>query len=222
MDNERTGERATGRTGATDLSALASDLGTTREILRAWARRQGLLPAGGRPGVALRLSESEANALRAAWARERADDLGERVRTGGTERAHEQVAPGRTGERADRAESPEVERAGTDSAKGRESAGWQEALAESRARIAELVAERDTMRSERDVERVEKQAALSRADETERGRGVFVEMLAHERAAWWQWVSYLKGLSLLRRLRGIPEPPEELRQAMKRLAPPQG
>jgi hypothetical protein len=47
-------------------------------------------------------------------------------------------------------------------------------------------------------------------------------MLVHERAAWWQWVSYLKEPSLLRRLRGVPEPPEELRLATKRLEPPQG
>ena len=95
------------------------------------------------------------------------------------------------------------------------SEGWRELAAELRA-------ERDAMEARLKVAVLDAQQARKQADEAERGRVAFVEMLAHERAAWWQWVSYLKGLSLLRRLRGIPEPPEELRLAAKRLAAPQG
>jgi hypothetical protein len=84
----------------------------------------------------------------------------------------------------------------------------------------ELTDDRDRLRRELQVETERRTRAEQQAAEAERGRVAYAEALAEERAAWWQWVSYLKGLSLLRRLRRLPDPPEALTKASKRLAPP--
>lgn len=88
---------------------------------------------------------------------------------------------------------------------------WQEALVESRARVAELTIERDRLRSELERERVAHQDALRRAEEAERGRHVAREQCEVLRAAWWRWRTQLDGLGLVNRFRRLwPELPAEV------------
>lgn len=96
------------------------------------------------------------------------------------------------------------------------------AVDEARARTASAEAERDRLRAELGEERVRRERAERQAEESERARMAYAETLAEERAAWWQWVSFLNGLSWLRRLRRLPNPPEALTRTVKRLAAPEG
>jgi len=85
---------------------------------------------------------------------------------------------------------------------------------------AELTDDRDRLRRELQLEVERRTRAEQQAAEAERGRAAYAEAWADERADWWQWVSYLKGLSLIRRLRRLPDPPAALTKATKRLAAP--
>ena len=82
--------------------------------------------------------------------------------------------------------------------------GWREALALA-------TAESDRLRSQLEAERVERQAAVRRAEEAERGHGAAVARLEALRAAWWRWYALATSRGLWSRLRGrLPEPPAEL------------
>ncbi len=111
--------------------------------------------------------------------------------------------------------------------------GWKAAVSAAEARANELRQDLDRLRTdtateierlrrELGVERHAREQAQRQAEEAERARAAYAERLAEERAAWWQWCAYLKGLSVFRRLRRLPEPPEELAKGTKRLSPPQG
>lgn len=109
----------------------------------------------------------------------------------------------------------------------RREAGERSATADARAaaaevRLAEAADVAQVLRAQVRAleERVE--GRQRQAEEAERARTAYAELLAEERAAWWQWCAYLKGLGMLRRLRGIPDPPYELQKGQKRLAAPEG
>jgi len=110
--------------------------------------------------------------------------------------------------------------------------GWKAAVTAAEARANELRQDLDRLRTETatEIERLRRELGVERqgreeaqrqAEEAERARAAYAERLAEERAAWWQWVSFLQGLSLLRRLRRLPDPPEALGRATKRLAAPE-
>ena len=111
--------------------------------------------------------------------------------------------------------------------------GWKAAVTAAEARANELRQDLDRLRTDTasEIERLRRELGLERqgreqaqrqAEEAERARAAYAERLAEERAAWWQWCAYLKGLSVFKRLRRLPEPPEELTKGTKRLSPPQG
>lgn len=108
----------------------------------------------------------------------------------------------------------------------RREVGERAAAAEARAvsaegNLAEAAGAIERLRSEIRALEEKAEARERQVEEAERARAAYAELLAEERAAWWQWVSYLKGLSLLRRLRRLPDPPEELARGRKRLAAPE-
>ena len=86
--------------------------------------------------------------------------------------------------------------------------GWSVALAEAHARLADVVAERDRLRSQLDTANVALQDALRRGEEEGRARSAAEQRLASLRAAWWRW--YALARRPWWRLRRLPEPPAEL------------
>ncbi len=111
--------------------------------------------------------------------------------------------------------------------------GWKAAVSAAESLVSELRQELDRLRGETaaELERVRRELSAEKqqreqvqrqADESERARAAYAERLAEERAAWWQWCAYIKGLGILRRLRGIPQPPEELTTGTKRLETSKG
>ena len=80
-------------------------------------------------------------------------------------------------------------------------AGWAEALAEARARVAEVTTERDSLRSQVGVVCVDAENCRRRAEEAERGMMTAQARVADLRAAWWRWRLMLAALGPVARLR---------------------
>ena len=196
---------------------LASELGVDPRAMRRWisrnlsnaAQRRVLRPDGGHPE--LWVSPSGAAAIKEHYSGEEAAAEAQRV-------VGETV--GRQGIKGTDTVSDEAEgwKAAVSAAEGRANELRQE-LERTRG---EASAEVDRLRRELTAERDVRERAERQAEEAERARAVYAERLAEERAGWWQWCAYLKGLSMFRRMRGIPEPPEDLAKGTKRLGPPRG
>lgn len=177
------------------VADLYPTLGADPKTVRRWIARhvptdaqERREPAGG-GSAELYLRDDQVAALRSAYPHRTAAGATP-DRPAGAPAEHRAEAPDSSGQ--------------APGAPGDPAAGWQQL-------VAELRAENDRLRSQIEAEKVKREEAVRRAEETELARHTAVEQLAGCRAAWWAWYALASTRGLWARLRGrMPEPPPEL------------
>lgn len=163
------------------VSELAAELGTTNPALRKWARRRDLLPDAP-PGLPLTFTPEQADAVRGAW--QTRDTRPDPTRpTSEVERVSTRPDP-----------EPDPTRPVPVGPTPYEAEGWRVAL-------ANMAAERDTLRAELAVARVDAQEARREAAEAMRALAATNERIGAMRAAWWRWRQQLETLGPVARWR---------------------